>query len=1058
MDTSQRCGRCGVELVEATSSGYCPSCLLRDAFQGLESNPETEGASAASAKPAGAGQRFDNYELLEKIGQGGMGVVYKARQLNLDRIVALKLLPFGQFSNEETVQRFKIEAAAAAGLQHPNIVAIHDVGEEDGQHYFSMDFIEGQTLAEVVREKPLPARRAAGYLKTIAEAVHYAHQHGILHRDLKPSNILIDRSDQPRITDFGLAKRLTVDSDMTLTGQVLGSPNFMAPEQAEGRLHQVGPATEVYSLGALLYHLLTRQPPFQADTLTSLLKQVIETEPVPPRLLNPGVPKDLETICLKCMEKEPARRYQTAKALAEDLDRFLDDKPIQARPVGVAGKGWKWCRRRPALAGMGAALVLVFLLGVGGIIWQWHQAKGNELVALQNAYAADMDLAHRALKEGDLGFTVSLLDKHRPARNSITDLRQWEWRYLWALSRGDEDLRLHQYSAPIGSVAFSKDGTLLAVKEGSDRIGLWNMTTRQPITEFPAVGRKAVAFSPKDNLLAFGNRNARGSTVDLWDTESRKLKSSLERAFPVRALAFSPDGTLLATFDDNGTAEILEWRANRSLTTLTAPPPRRGEAGAVAFSPDGRKLAVGGDYGQMRVFSCADGRVLSIDTQTSDGVTALAFSPDSKILAAGFAYTSGAISLWDPNSGELQGQLTNHGRHVNALTFSPDGQRLASASADRTIRIWSVAARAEVRRLVGHRDEVWALVLAPDGRTLISGCKDGAVWLWDVAATNRVSPHSSLRVSAGFTNLAKAARIGTAFTSDNRGFIATDPDGGLTVWSAETAQPLQPLPLLGTNNWGVALSADDRWLAAGDVTGKIQVWNWKEQRQVTSLDMPFEWCGLLRFSRYGNYLLARLILNNHTNKVAVWRTSGWERVPLAEAQERGIHAFALSPNERHLAAGYADGTVSIWSFPAGQPETSWRPHRAAVMGVTFSPDNRLVVSTSSDGMVRLRDVGAQREVITFRGHNGSAWGVAFSPDGRRLATGGGAQGDAVKLWDMTTRRELLTLPGTGQFFFDLRFSPDGNTLAATSLDGFAHLWRAPSWAEIQAAEKIRHEN
>ena len=430
-----------------------------------------------------------------------MGVVYKARQLNLDRFVAVKLLPFGQFSREEVVQRFRAESAAAAQLQHPNIVAIHEVGEQEGQHYFSMDLVIGHTLAELVRDQPLPPRRAAAYLKTIAEAVHYAHEHGVVHRDLKPSNVIVDASDQPRITDFGLAKRLsqTTDhglrtTDLTLSGQVLGSPNFMSPEQAGGRAKAIGPSSDVYSLGALLYHLLTRQPPFQADTLTTLLKQVVEAEPVPPRLLNPSIPRDLETVCLKCLEKEPARRYSTAFALSEELGRFLEDKPIQARPVNAAGKVWKWCGRRPAMAAMAGGLALSLMLGMAGVLWQWHRASETARQKAASEYAADMHLAQLAVEDDNRGLALTLLDKYRPqgkseTRNpkpegrptSATDPRGWEWRYLWQLLRGDELSTLRQYPKGIEALVVSKDGKLLAIATGG-QVGLWDLTSHRPLT------------------------------------------------------------------------------------------------------------------------------------------------------------------------------------------------------------------------------------------------------------------------------------------------------------------------------------------------------------------------------------------------------------------------------------------------------------------------------------------------------------------------------------------------------------------------------------------------
>ena len=293
------------------------------------------------------------------IARGGMGVIYRARHLSLNRIVALKMMRPGLVASDAEVRRFRAEAEAIASLQHPNIVAIHEVGECEGQLYFSMDYIEGQSLAALVRDHPLPAETAARHVKTAAEAIHYAHRQGFLHRDLKPSNILIDEANQPRITDFGLAKRMDSDSRLTITGAVLGTPSYMSPEQAAGKSDQVGPASEVYSLGAILYELLTRRPPFQAATPLDTVLLVLNSEPVSPRLLAPRLNRDLETISLKCLEKERRRRYQSAQELADDLDRYLNGKPILARPINRVNRAWRWCRRNPWPAVATASLVLL---------------------------------------------------------------------------------------------------------------------------------------------------------------------------------------------------------------------------------------------------------------------------------------------------------------------------------------------------------------------------------------------------------------------------------------------------------------------------------------------------------------------------------------------------------------------------------------------------------------------------------------------------------------------------------------------------------------------------
>jgi len=314
-------------------------------------------------KPPAQIRYLGDYELTEVLGRGGMGVVYKARQVSLNRTVAVKMILSGEYASEEGIRRFQAEAEAAASLEHPGIVPIYEIGRHQQRHYFSMQFVEGQSLDAVVREQPLTSRKAGEYLHAIAKAMAYAHEQGVLHRDLKPGNILIDADDQPHVTDFGLAKRVDSDSEVTATGQVLGTPSYMPPEQALGEHKKIGPASDVYSLGALLYAVLTGRPPFQADSAASTLMQVIEQETVEPRTLNPSIDRDLETICLKCLQKDVPERYDNAGELAEELGRYLRGEPIHARPISAPQRFARWCKRKPLIAGLGAAIVLLLVSG-----------------------------------------------------------------------------------------------------------------------------------------------------------------------------------------------------------------------------------------------------------------------------------------------------------------------------------------------------------------------------------------------------------------------------------------------------------------------------------------------------------------------------------------------------------------------------------------------------------------------------------------------------------------------------------------------------------------------
>src|SRR5437667_75596 len=415
MKPAQTCPRCGAPL---SSGGPCPRCELSLALQ-VSSDLPSPTAGEAGVRS----MQFGDYELLAELGHGGMGVVYRARHAKLDRLVALKMLLLGQFSSEQAVQRFQREARAAAGLRHPNIVAIHDIGQVEGQHYLTMEFVQGRSLSSCLRDGPLPPRQAAAHLRALAEAMSVAHAAGIVHRDLKPSNILIDLFDQPHITDFGLAKPLDGSSDITLTGHMLGSPNYLAPELATGRKQEVGPTTDIYSLGAILYECLTGRPPFLGATIHETLLRIADTEPVAPRVLDAKLPRDLETICLKCLEKEPARRYPTTQELANELGRYLNGEPILARPVSPLARAQRWCRRKPALATLGAVvLVLVVVLGAPIMIVRINHARVD---AERRSYDVDMRLASEALRNGASGQVQELLRAHEPRRGA-EDLRGFE--------------------------------------------------------------------------------------------------------------------------------------------------------------------------------------------------------------------------------------------------------------------------------------------------------------------------------------------------------------------------------------------------------------------------------------------------------------------------------------------------------------------------------------------------------------------------------------------------------------------------------------------------------
>jgi WD40 repeat protein len=1034
---------------------------------------------------------FGGYELLGEIGRGGMGVVYRARQVALNRTVALKLLLHGRFTDAAFLDRFHLEAEAAAHLDHPNIVPIHEVGVQEGQPYYSMKLIEGRSLEQLIAECRARSaerrretaecgtrnggwvRRSAELVATIARAVHHAHQHGVLHRDIKPHNILLDAEGRPYLTDFGLAKLLNEDTGLTVSVAVIGSPGFMSPEQAAGKTREITTAADIYGLGAVLYAMLTGKAVFQADTPLETVRLVIEQEPVRPRTLNPAVDRDLETICLKCLQKEPAKRYPSALALAEDLESWLRAEPIQARRVTEIERVWLWCRRKPALATAMGAVVLVALAGLVGILTQLQRAKANELFARRTAYASDINLAQRALEADDVNLAVRLLAKHRPdgkagggKQKAETDLRGWEWRYLWQLCQPDESVQLQPQTNSHNEMAISQDGRVLAVQTGGEMVAVWDLMTRRQQAKLPASRTiQKLALSATGARLASSTHDARGEpTVEVWDGNPPTRRIALDHPAPLRSLALSPDGTLLATYDEDEKISLVEWASNRVLTNFVILPNRHHQ-GVLAFSPDGHHLAIGEDYGRLSVLNWRTESMVTMTNRTEGGsaIKALAFLPSAEVLAAG---TGGYVRLWDTDSGQLRGELPAQTGDIIALAFTPDGRRLASATSDRIIRIWDVAEKTELCHFRGHEGEGWALAFLPDRNTLVSACDIGTACFWDVTSTNRNYAHATLTISYGVneqsalgpTNFAvldpkTIRRFGFTFTADGQHFITTDTNGVLGVWETASLRKTETLSGLGSNYWGAALSPDGLWLATGDADGRISVWEWPTCRRVANFEHPFQWCGRIQFSRSGRFLWAWTSFKDWTARFGIWRVEDWQEVTLPGVNLGGLFAAELSPDDRHLAVGFRDGSVKVWSFPSGRPEATFTNHQRTVWSVTFSPDGRLLASASWDRNVKLWEPSSGRELATLRGHSANVYGAAFSPDGRRLATGGSSAQQAVKLWDIATHRELLTLEGEGELFTPVAFSPDGNTLFATSFTGVAHLWRAPSRAEIEAAEK-----
>jgi tetratricopeptide (TPR) repeat protein len=691
--------------------------------------PLAEEAARAPAVPG--------FEIEGELGRGGWGVVYRARQTHLNRTVALKMILAGGHAGAEERKRFLAEAKVIASIHHPGIVQIHEFGAHDGLPYFALEYCPGGSLSKKLGGAPLPPREAALVVEQVARAVQAAHDKGVIHRDLKPGNVLLDEGGAPRVTDFGLARRLEGAASLTQTGAVMGTPSYMSPEQARGK--KAGPAADVYSLGAILYECLTGRPPFLAATTHETLLQVVDDEPASVRQVNAKVPRDLETVCMRCLHKEPGRRYPRPADLAEDLRRWLAGEPIAARPVRFAERAWKWLKRRPAVAGL---LLLLALLSVGSlaaIVSLYRDAveqariAGKERDAARDAkeraekareateerarmsgYAFLLAQSQREASAGNIAQALGLFDRRLPRGPG------WEqghlWLYIGEQARAVTGRRVAALQPE--SICFSRDGRLLAAGSQNKVIHLWEATTGRLLHTFRG-GEKfvwSVALSPDGRWLASAAseqtiRPRGANEVYLWDTKTgarrRELKGHQGTVFGVR---FAPDGSWLASAGADGKIQVHAVPSGEGLRVLEAP----GPIECLAVHPGGALLAYGS---RKQVFLCEarTGKVVRTLSGHQGAINGVAFSGDGRFLASA-DLSAGLIHMWDAATGKRLKSLGEAGGEAACVAFAP-GKRplLAFGHTSLGFRVVDLASAATIRSLPSDRFGGEGACFSPDG-------------------------------------------------------------------------------------------------------------------------------------------------------------------------------------------------------------------------------------------------------------------------------------------------------------------------------------------------------
>jgi WD40 repeat protein/serine/threonine protein kinase len=894
-----------------------------------------------------------------------------------------------------------------------------------------------------------------------AEALAYAHHHKLLHRDIKPSNLLLDLQGTVWVTDFGLAKAEGTDA-LTQIGDIVGTLRYMAPERFQGSCDA---RSDVYALGLTLYEMLTLEPAFAAAERARLIDKILNEKPPNPRELDPRIPRDLETITLKAMAPEPSDRYQTAAVLAEDLRRYLTDRPILARRASTVEQARRWCRRNPAAAGLILASGIAALAMIGVTVAAFYNSelrKANErtweaLHVAQTArageekarrtaerfqYSQHITLAQIAWQESNMGRLEEFLD------TCPTDYQNnWEWHYLKRQCHPDV-VTLSGHSGGINTLAFHPDGKQIATGSYDGTVKLWDATSGQPLFTFPGRTTEVirVAYSPDGKRVAAANGFDR--TVNVWDIANRQVVFRLVgHTADVYGLAFSPDGKRIATASFDKTIVVWDATTGKQLFTLLG---HTAEIYVLAYSPDGKRIATASKDGTVRVWDLATRREAFPSLRHVGPIDGVTFSRDGTLLASGGFDLK--LWLWDVTSGKLLRSIEAHTNLINSVYFSPDGSRIVSVSGDRNIKIWDTAKLRSgsenplLLTLKGHANQVLDAAFSPDGAHLASGSQDRTAKLWD----GTTSPEA--RTLVGHSGEV----FSVAVSPDGKRIVSAGEDGMVKVWDLATGQVRFSLEGHPGGAFGVACSGDGEWIATGGADQLVKVWNATTGRWVRSFRGHNREVRCVTFTPDGKQIAS----GDAGGRLKVWQTANCERLFDRQAHKGEVRSVSYDPAGEQLASAGGDWAVKIWDPTLSQELQTLKGHHCWCHGVAFSPDpglpapvdgepasrgfGRRLASVSGDGDARIWDDDGH-ELHTISAHGNFIRGVAIGRDGTRMATA--SVDGTLKLWDVGTGQEVLTLKGHGGGVSCVAFSIDGNLLISGDMYGKVRIWDARPWTE-----------